>query len=185
MDCSLPGSSLHEILQARVLEWVAISFSRGSSQPRDRTWVPHIPGRCFNIWATREALFLLERFINSSSQKTKWKGRNKWDMNLFFQFLPIKELIWTLTNSGLAFRITEFSYWLCYLLHWLFVKIKWNRCWKYFTFQNIIPIIIMKYFLKNPFTFLLLEDISYIASIPKRIEGKFSVHICLQDLAAV
>ena len=35
MDCSLPGSSLHGILQARVLEWVAISFSRGSSQPRD------------------------------------------------------------------------------------------------------------------------------------------------------
>ena len=39
MDCSLPGSSVHGILQARVLEWVAISFSRGSSQPRDRTFV--------------------------------------------------------------------------------------------------------------------------------------------------
>ena len=38
MDCSPPGSSVHGILQARVLEWVAISFSRGSSQPRDRTW---------------------------------------------------------------------------------------------------------------------------------------------------
>ena len=37
MDCSLPGSSVHEILQARILEWVAISFSRGSSGPRDRT----------------------------------------------------------------------------------------------------------------------------------------------------
>ena len=35
MDCSLPGSSVHGILQARILEWVAISFSRGSSQPRD------------------------------------------------------------------------------------------------------------------------------------------------------
>ena len=42
MDCSLPGSSLHGIFQARVLEWVAISFSRGSSQPRDSTWIyPH------------------------------------------------------------------------------------------------------------------------------------------------
>ena len=49
MDCSLPGSSLHGILQARVLEWVAISFSRGSSRPRDRTWVSCIPGRCFNL----------------------------------------------------------------------------------------------------------------------------------------
>ena len=54
MDCSLPGSSIHGILQARVLEWVAISFSRGSSRPRDWTWVAHIPGRRFNRWTTRE-----------------------------------------------------------------------------------------------------------------------------------
>ena len=50
--CSLPGSSTHEIFQARILEWVAISFSRGSSQPRDRT---HTAGRLFTVWATREA----------------------------------------------------------------------------------------------------------------------------------
>ena len=56
MDCSLPGSSVHGIFQARVLEWVAISFSRGSSWPRDRTWVFHIIGRHFTIWATREVL---------------------------------------------------------------------------------------------------------------------------------
>ena len=55
VDCSLPGSSLHGILQARVLEWVAISFSRGSSQPRDWTRVSCIAGRCFNLWATRTA----------------------------------------------------------------------------------------------------------------------------------
>ena len=42
MDCSLPGSSLHGILQARTLEWVAMPFSRGSSQPRDQTQVSHI-----------------------------------------------------------------------------------------------------------------------------------------------
>ena len=47
MDCSPPGSSVHGILQARILEWVAISFSRGSSQPRDRTQVSRIAGRCF------------------------------------------------------------------------------------------------------------------------------------------
>ena len=51
VDCSLPGSSIHGILQARILEWVAICFSRGSSQPRDRIWVSHIGGRCFNLWA--------------------------------------------------------------------------------------------------------------------------------------
>ena len=39
MDCSLPGSSVHGISQARILQWVAIFFSRGSSQPRDHTWV--------------------------------------------------------------------------------------------------------------------------------------------------
>ena len=55
MDCSLPGSSLHGILQARVLEWVDISFSRGSSWSKDQTQVSHIPGRRFNLWATREA----------------------------------------------------------------------------------------------------------------------------------
>ena len=47
MDCSPPGSSVHGILQARILEWVAISFSRGSSQPRDQTWVSCIAGRRF------------------------------------------------------------------------------------------------------------------------------------------
>ena len=54
VDCSLPGSSVHGIFQARVLEWIAISFSRGSSQPRDRTQVSCIAGRRFTIWATRE-----------------------------------------------------------------------------------------------------------------------------------
>ena len=52
---SPPGSSVHGILQARILEWVAISFSRGSSWPRDQTQVSHIAGRRFNLWATREA----------------------------------------------------------------------------------------------------------------------------------
>ena len=56
MDCSLPGSSIHGILQARILEWVAIPFYRGSSQPRDGTWVSCIAGRFFTTWATREVL---------------------------------------------------------------------------------------------------------------------------------
>ena len=55
MACSLPGSSVHRIFQARVLEWVAISFSRGSSWPRDRSRISHIAGRRFTVWATREA----------------------------------------------------------------------------------------------------------------------------------
>ena len=55
MDCSLLSSSVHGIFQAIVLEWIAISFSRGSSQPRDRTWVSRIAGRHFTVWASREA----------------------------------------------------------------------------------------------------------------------------------
>ena len=47
MDCSLPGSSVHGILQARILEWVAMPSSRGSSQPRDGTQVSCITGRFF------------------------------------------------------------------------------------------------------------------------------------------
>ena len=54
-DCSPPGSSVHGILQVRILEWAAIPFSRGSSQPRDRTQVFCITGRFFTVWVTREA----------------------------------------------------------------------------------------------------------------------------------
>ena len=54
-DCSLPGFSGYGILQARMLEWIAIFFSRGSFQPRDRTWVSCIAGRFLTIWAIREA----------------------------------------------------------------------------------------------------------------------------------
>ena len=54
MGCSLPGSSVHGIFQAIVLEWIAISFSRGSSQPRVRTQVSRIVDTRFTVWATRK-----------------------------------------------------------------------------------------------------------------------------------
>ena len=54
MNCRLPDFSIHGIFQAIVLEWIAISFSRGSSQPRDRTWVSCIVDRHFTVWVTRE-----------------------------------------------------------------------------------------------------------------------------------
>ena len=56
MDCSLSCSSIHGIFQARVLEWIAISSSRGSSWPRNRTQVSRIAGRRFTVWATRHLL---------------------------------------------------------------------------------------------------------------------------------
>ena len=59
MHYSPPGSSVHRILQASILEWVAMPFSWGSSRPRDQTWVSCIAGRFFTIWATREAPWLV------------------------------------------------------------------------------------------------------------------------------
>ena len=64
MDCSLPGFSVHGISPARILEWVTISFSRGSSRPRNRTWVSCIGGRRFNLWAIREAQFQVYSKVN-------------------------------------------------------------------------------------------------------------------------
>ena len=72
MDCSLPGSPVHGISQARILEWVAMSFSRGSSQPRDQThvsWIFCIGWRILCHWATWEALGLFGWHQISSSYK--------------------------------------------------------------------------------------------------------------------
>ena len=52
MNCSLSGSSVHGIFQARILEWVAIFFSRGSSRPRDQTWVSCIVSQ---FWVAKES----------------------------------------------------------------------------------------------------------------------------------
>ena len=71
MDYSLPGSSIHGIFKARVLEWGAISFSRRSSWPRDWTQVFCIVGKRFTIWATREALIKI-----SYKEKKEERGRS-------------------------------------------------------------------------------------------------------------
>ena len=63
MDYCLPGSSVHGILQARILGWVAISFFRGSSSPRNRTWVSCIAGRFFTNWAKREAFLSRDHHV--------------------------------------------------------------------------------------------------------------------------
>ena len=65
LDCSPPGSTVHGISQAGVLEWAAISSYRGSSQPRDQTGVSCISSRFFTIWVTREDFFSFS-FLNQS-----------------------------------------------------------------------------------------------------------------------
>ena len=74
MDCSLPGSSVHGILQARTLKWIAIPFSGGSSWPRDQTWVSSISGTFFTIWATRDAL-IYPQYNNSKHLCLEYNNR--------------------------------------------------------------------------------------------------------------
>ena len=72
-DCSPPGSSVHGILQARVLEVVAFSFSRRSSQPSNRTQVSCIAGRFFTDRATREALYMyVDPHIHTEHTVLRW-----------------------------------------------------------------------------------------------------------------
>ena len=111
MDCSPPGSSVHGIFQTRILEWVAISFCRGSSQPRDHTRVSRTAGRCFNRWATRECLCMMITHGNSNvslmwhyrkgSRPFKWTSwvsekislRSLWKVSPFLIALFISEII--------------------------------------------------------------------------------------------
>ena len=73
MDCSPPGSSVCEILQARILEWVAISYSRGSSS-KEWTCISCITGWYFTIWVSREAPFLFVNLQSDHAGKITSKG---------------------------------------------------------------------------------------------------------------
>ena len=90
MDCSLPGSSIHGIFQARVLEWVAISFSRRSSWPKEWTWVSCVPGRIFTFWATRKAW---------STSILLGKNKLKYDYHCIFTRGPKSKTL-TTPNTG-------------------------------------------------------------------------------------
>ena len=105
MDCSLPGFSVHGILQARILGWVAISFSRGSSQPRNRTQVSSIAGRFFTDWAMWEA-----PKIAKAIEMYKTGGIILPDLRLYFKPIVIKTG-WKLYFQGsfLSFVTREVS----------------------------------------------------------------------------
>ena len=82
MDCSLLSSSVHGVFQAIVLEWIAISFSSRSSQPRDGTQLSSSAGGFFISWATREApqrhfIWQSNREAGSCGQATEYDYNNK------------------------------------------------------------------------------------------------------------
>ena len=103
MDSSQPGSSIHGIFQAKILECVAISFSRGSSWPRDRIWVSCIVGRRFTVWATRGVSKLYNVCLYIHTQ------------------LP-----WWLSSKEFTCQCKETQVW---CLGWK-DKIPWRRKWK-------------------------------------------------------
>ena len=107
-DCSPPGSSVHGILRARILEWVAISFSRGSSQPRNQTQVSCMAGRFFTIWATREAKntgvachFLVQVSFRTQGMNPHLFCLLHWQANLYpaLPGKPIPDLTFILINQ--------------------------------------------------------------------------------------
>ena len=81
MDCTLTGSSVHGIFLARILEWVAVSFSRWSSQTKNRTQVSCVAGRFFTKWTTREALAL--EIPPKSLEVVLLKGEAAWKINSY------------------------------------------------------------------------------------------------------
>ena len=112
VGCSPPGSSVHGILQARILEWVAMSFSRGSSWPRDQTLglISCIAGRFFTIWVTREAhkevskvrLGTFSRDLTAhctTSQPGRSSGRQHWIPVLALQPSGFEDLVQFLSSS--------------------------------------------------------------------------------------
>ena len=107
MDCSLPDSFVHGILQARILEWDAISFSRESSQPRDWTEVSLIVGRLFTDWATREHQKKnnLGGLVKSRDQSF-WLSRS-WVVLADLHFYQVLRLFWCCWICGLENNWTK------------------------------------------------------------------------------
>ena len=93
--------SIHRILKGRILEWVAISFSRGSSQPRDQTWVSCIVGGLFTIWTTMEAL--LESIVMTKLDRVL-KGT---DITLLTKIHIVKAMTFPVIMYGWDLEYTE------------------------------------------------------------------------------
>ena len=128
MDCSPLGSSVHGILQARILVWVVIPFSRGSSHPRDRTQVCHTASRFFTTWATWEAphnicvcvyiytymkYFYIRPyiFVSMSSINYQWFFFINLYLFIIYIYLSIYASLWTKLVEVMEFQLSYFTSW--------------------------------------------------------------------------
>ena len=103
--------TVHGILQAWILEWVAFLFSRRSSQPRDQTQVYHIAGRYFTSWATKEALFGRKTMTKVDSifkSKDITADKGLYSQSFIFSSSHIKS--WTIKKPN-CLRIDAFELW--------------------------------------------------------------------------
>ena len=114
--CGPPSSSIHGIFQARILEWVAISFSRRSSRPRDWTRVSSIVRRHFIVWATREATNVWDKY-NFSVVWTffgivfPYNWNENWSFPVLWPLLRFPNLLayWVQDFNSITFRILNIS----------------------------------------------------------------------------
>ena len=125
VDCSPPSSSVHGILQARILEWVAISFSRAPSRPRDWTQVSRIAGRRFNLWATREAQITRKLKRKKSMSESLYspgvsKSLGIGPGNFLLNFLPGWEFFNAANVENLRIRIILIAHF-CPKMLWFYV----------------------------------------------------------------
>ena len=134
MDCRLPGSSVQRIFQATVLEWIAISFSRGSSWPRDWTQVSYIVDTRFTVWATREVIhsfnsacvdiYVLSKYeyARTCVSRKWWVLNNMCQMNLWTNTYLIEVLntFWWLSDIFMQIHTHNLVltiYWAAILLY--------------------------------------------------------------------
>ena len=147
MDYSLPGSSVHGILQARILEWVCICFSRRYSWPRDWTWVSLIVGSLLMDWDTRKEPSYLFK-CNQQSQN-KWLKRipvlsycgfPSWFSNGFPGFIHVAEGSWRVTRSRTQLRMAAPLFPSVCLLYWTIVYLQYCVSFRY-QCQILLPFI--------------------------------------------
>ena len=136
-DCSPPGSSVHGVLQARTLEWAAIPFSRGSSRPRDWTWVSWTASGACAVWVAREAPLISNKAENPFTHS----------IDLCISF------IWKLPVLVLGLNF----FWVLHLFLWLVhaVNFSTTRHWSYVLKNISFSVICTLYFL---LTFLILKN---------------------------
>ena len=111
MNCNPPGASVHGILQARILEWVAIFFSGGSSWRRDQTQVSHIAGGLLTNWATREEiankdlLYSTENFTQCSVMTYMGKkSKKEWKILYINTYMESRKMVLTNLFTGQQWR---------------------------------------------------------------------------------